>query len=254
MVKQKTITMKTLPNNLSRLFFLLVAILLLSSCRKNDTTTTTVTADDAADAITYAFESSSGGTADELADASQYTLNQGYGKTEGANTLSCGVPFDSTITLTYNSANTTASYTHNWHMLLSCNGPVPTSLAFEGSYSGNFNGLRMQSANTGTRALTVTGLEPSAQVYTFNGSTSRTGSHTAKVRNQNTFNVTIQSNLSNVTVSKSTYRITGGSGTVTATCNESNGTSKTFNGTIVFNGNSTATLTINGTNYTIQLY
>lgn len=245
--------MKTLPNNLSRLFFLLVAVLLLSSCRKNDTTTT-ITADDAADAITYAFESSSGGTADELADASQYTLNQGYGKTEGINTLSCGVPFDSTITLTYNGANTTASYTHNWHMLLSCSGPVPASLAFEGSYSGNFNSLRMQSSNTGSRALTVTGLEPSAQVYTFNGSTSRTGSHTSKVRNQTTFNVTIQSSLSNVTVSKTSYHITGGSGTVTATCSTSGGNSQTFNGTIVFNNNSTATLTINGTNYTIQLY
>lgn len=245
--------MKPLQQNLSRFLLLLITVSLFSSCRKNDSTND-ITTDDAADAISYALESSSGGTADELADVSEYALNQGYGKTEGLNTLSCEVPFDSTISLSYNSANVTASYTHNWHMLLSCNGPVPASLAFEGTYQGNFNGLRMQSSNSGTRALTITGVEPSAQVYTFNGSTSRVGSHTAKVRNQNTFNVTIQTELSNVTVSKSTYRIIGGSGTATAVCSDSNGNSKTFNGTIVFNGNSTATLTINGIDYLIQLY
>lgn len=244
--------MKALQQHMSRLFLLMIALSFLGSCRKNDNTTT-ITTDDAADAISYAFESSSGGTADELAQASQYTLNQGYGKTNGLNTLSCGVPFDSTIAIAYSGANTTASYTHNWHMLLSCNGQVPSSLAFEGSYQGNFNSLRMQSSNTGVRTLTVTGLQPSAQEYTFNGSTSRTGSHTSKVRNQNTFDVAIESTLNDITVSKTTYRITGGNGTVTAVCNTSNGTSKTFSGTLVFNSNSTATLTINGSDYTIQL-
>ncbi len=245
--------MKALKLNMKGIYFAIALLALLSSCRKNDITTAEATADDAADAITYALESSSGGAAEDISASAAYAMQNGYGKNEAASSLQCGVPLDTTVSYTYNGA-VAANYSHNWNVLLNCNGPVPSSISWTGNYAGNFSGPRMESSNTGTRNFTLTGVEPSAQVYTLNGATTRTGMHTSKVRNQYAYNVTITTNLTNVTVNKSTYRITGGSGTANATLQVSNGVSKAFAGTIVFNGNTTATLAINGNTYTIQLY
>jgi hypothetical protein len=56
-----------------------------------------------------------------------------------------------------------------------------------------------------------------------------------------------------VEISKSTYEIIAGEGTVTVTGENSGGNSFSFTGSIVFNGDGTATLTLNGTEYTINL-
>lgn len=242
--------MKT-TKTLYQLSFILVAIAVLSSCRKKDTTE--ITSDDAADAVTYALESSTGGYADQVSHITDYTYNEGYGKTDETQTLQCGVPFDTSVSVSLTSSNITANYTHTWNALLSCNGSVPSSLTFSGNYSGNFSSPRMESSNTGTRNWVLTGLQPSVQVYTLNGSFSRSGSHTSKVRNKNTFNTTIQIDVTNLTVSKSTYRIQNGTGTAHVVCNVLNGNNYTYDGDIVFNSG-TATLTINGNTYTIQLY
>ena len=112
----------------------------------------------------------------------------------------------------------------------------------------------MQSSNAGSRNLVLTGLQPQSASYTLNGAFTRTGSHTSKVRNQNTFDTNVSINITSVTVDKSTMKITGGTGTADVTCEVSNGNSYSFTGSLVFNGNGTATLTINGTDYTITLY
>ncbi len=236
--------------------------LIVASCKKSSTTTTTtptqtVTADDAADAVSLSMESSSGGYAAQVTDGATYTSNQGYRTTPQANqvmSLSCGIAFDTTVTKTYSGA-VTASYTHQWHYLLSCDSlSHPSSLAFSGSYNGNYSGNVMTSTNSGNRNWTITGLGSSYTSYTYNGSFTRTGSHTSKLRAQNTFNVNMQMTSTNVVVNKSTKKITAGTGTVNVTCTVSNGNNYSFTGTLTFNTNNTATLVINGNTYTITLY
>lgn len=244
--------MKKLPKNTSRIFFILVLVAALGGCRKTETTET-VTADDAADAVSSSLTTASGGISESATDVAQFTYSQGYGKNGSVQTLTCGVPFDTTITRTH-TGTVTASYTYHGQYLLSCNAMVPESVAYTGSHTGNYDGLKMQSSNSGNSSLTVTGLQPSAQQYTVSGSYSRSGSCTSKVRNHNTFTSEINITLTNVAISKSTMKITGGNGTATVQCSTTGGRNYNFTGDIVFNGDNTATLTVNGNSYTIQLY
>lgn len=233
---------------------LIAGTVLLSSCRKKETDD--ITEEDAADAISYTLESDYGGLTTDISNAAAYAMDEGYGKTEGvtgATALQCGVPFDTSMAWSHTGV-VTASYNHVWVATLNCNSNVPQSLGLTGTYTGSYSSSRMESTNSGTRNWSLTGLLPNAPAYTLNGSFVRNGSHTSKVRNQNTFTVVINTELTNVTVDKTTYRITGGTGTCTAVCSVSNGNSYNFNGSILFNGNNTATLTINGNTYTIQLY
>lgn len=237
--------MKPSKLNFIKAATILLTIIAISSCRKE--TTETATEDDAADAIETALATSSGGATQDISAAAQFAMSTGY------NQLQCGVAFDTTVTYSH-TGTVTANYTHAWNVLLNCNGSTPSSLNWTGSYQGSFDALRLSGNSSGTRNYTFTGLDASSPEYTLSASSTRTGTHTSKVRNQYTYTVNINTTLTNLSVNKSTYKITGGSGTVTATLSASNGTSKTFNGNIIFNGNSTATLTINGNTYTITVY
>ena len=230
---------------------LLIIITSATGCKKDSTAT--VTADDAADAVTYSMQANTGGYAGQVADAATYAASQGIGKVDGIQTLSCGVLFDTSITKSYTGAFT-ATYNHEWKYLLNCSGIVPSSLAFTGTYNGSFSGARMESSNNGVRNLTFAGLGNGSNEYIVNGSFTRTGNHTSKVRNNYTFTTDIQTTITNVTVDKTTYKITGGAASVVAICNVSNGNSSTFNGNVTFNATHTATLVINGNTYTIDLY
>ncbi len=122
---------------------LLIFIISATSCKKSDTTTN-VTADDAADAVTYSMQTSTGGYAGQVTDAAAYSSSQGVNKTGGTQSLSCGVQFDTSVTKSY-TGTFTATYTHDWKYLLNCTGIAPTSINFTGTYSGSFDGTRMQS-------------------------------------------------------------------------------------------------------------
>ena len=235
-------------------FCALLMASLFSGCKK-ETTSNNLTADDAADAISYATASGTGGLSAQVSSTASYSSAQGVYKTDNGNstTLTCGVPFDTAINYTYTGV-TTANYSSQWAYLLTCNGQLSQSLSLTGSYNGNYDAARISSTNSGNRTWTLSGLDLNTSTpYTFNGTFTRTGSHTSKVRNRYTYTVNMTITLTNLTVSKTTYQITGGTGTVVMTGNVSNGNSYSFNGDIVFNGNGNATLTINGNIYSITL-
>ena len=241
-------------NRITGLFFaMLLIVTSFSSCRKEEEEAP-ITTDDAADVVTYAMQKSSGGYASESEEAAAYMTDADLQTTTP--TLQCGIPFDSTVTLNYSTSNVTASYTLSWDLLLSCNNQnVPQSLSFNSPYSGSYSGPLMSSSNTGNLTWTVTGLgSGSSTPYSFSGTFTRNGSHTSNVRNKTTFSSDLQVTVTAVTIDKVTQHITGGTGTVSLNCQTSTGKSYTFTGTIVFNSNGTATLTINGTPYSINLY
>lgn len=221
------------------------------ACRKE--TAINPTEEDAADAIENAIAASSGGAAEDMAAASQYTYNQGYGKQEGINSLQCGVPFDTAVSLE-NSGIATTSFLHAWTALLNCNGFVPESVSWTGTYTGSYDAPRLTGSTAGSRNWTISGLGQQSIEYTLNGTTSRTGSHTSKVRNKYTFSHTLTTTYTNLQLNKTTHRITGGTADVQATLMVSTGNSRTFSGEIVFSGDGTAILTINGKSYIITIY
>jgi hypothetical protein len=222
---------------------LLAIFFSMQSCRKEEIV---ANEDDAADAIETALVKSSGGTSEDIAANAAFT-------SESVNDLNCTVQFDTSVTFV-NSGIAVTSFSHAWSVLLNCNGANPESITWSGTYNGNFDAPRIKGNCTGSRNWTITGLDAVNTNYNLNGTTSRSGTHTSKVRNNYEFSNTINFSLTNLTVDKTTYRIIGGTATVQATLSVSNGSSKTFNGNIVFNGNGTATLTINGNTYTISIY
>jgi hypothetical protein len=232
---------------------LLFISLLTESCRKEEQEEVPVTTDDAADVITYALESSSGGYAAQTTEAATFMDTEGLRVSSAS--LQCGIPFDSTLSVNY-SGNVTATYSLGWDLLLTCNvQSVPQSLSFTSNYSGNYDGPVMQSSNSGNLNWTITGLATgNSNPYVFNGSFTRNGSHTSKVRNRTTFTSDLTINLTNVTVDKTTQQIISGSGSVVLNCESSTGIAYSFSGTIVFAGSGNATLTLNNTNYNISLY
>ena len=228
---------------------LFTSSLFFSGCKKNDNT---LSADDASDAVGYALSGSTDGLSSQVSAAATYSAGQGVYKTSGTESLQCGVPFDTLVAYTYSSGTITADYSGQWHYLLTCTGAQ--SLAMSGTYSGNFDATRIQSTNTGQRQWTLTGIDGSQSTdYMLNGTLTRTGTHTSKVRNRYTYTCDMTVTVTNLTVSKTSYQITGGTGTVTMTGTVSNGNAYTYNGAIVFHGGGSATLTINGNTYDITL-
>jgi hypothetical protein len=235
---------------------LLSVSLCMSSCKKKTEEEPepekVITTDDAADVVSYTMESSSGGYTEQVSDGATYVYQ--FYNTASTHSLSCGIPFDTTVVRSH-SGTVNATYTHQRHYLMNCDtASTPLSVMYSGTYNGNFDGPRMSSTNSGNRSWTITGLAPAATSYMYSGSLTRSGSHTSKVRNQYTFTSDLQVTTSNLTVNKSTRKITGGTGSVSITCVVVGGSTYSFTGTIVFNSNDTATLTINGTSYTINLY
>ena len=246
--------MKALYPYFSKIIFVSILLFLSGSCKKESTIN--FTEDDAADAIANSIESNSGGTAGDISSAAGFAIKSGYGKRLaewGLSSLQCGVPFDTSISFVKTGV-VTANVIYNWDVLLNCNGGNPFSLTWTGTYQGSFDAPRLSGNISGVRNWTLTNIDGSSNTFTLNGNTTRTGIHNSKVGNKYTYDVNIKNNFVNLSIDKDTRYITGGTGTVSATLNVSNGTSKSYNGTIVFNGNKTATLTINGKTYTIYLY
>lgn len=229
-----------------------VSALAVSGCRKEKKEDEQViTTDDAADVVEYSLSSSSGGFAEQVSDGSEYAYEQGL---RAGTSLECGVAFDTTVTRSH-TGTITASYTHQRHFLLGCDSASnPVSLEYSGSYSGNYDGPRMHSSNTGNRNWIVKGLEAGSADYIYNGSFTRSGEHVSEVRNQYTFTSSLSMNTSNLHVAKSDRRIVSGTSSLTLSCMVSNGNTYSFSGSIVFNADHTATLTLNGNTYTIVLY
>lgn len=224
-----------------------VAILFLgimvSGCKKE---TKEITSDDAADVVSYALQSSSGGSAQMMQD---YSVDAD----EQSDIVPCGGTFDTTVSFSH-AGTIVANYAFVRHYTLTCANAIPSSFSCSGTYNGSFDAPRMSSSNSGTNTWTISGLPASNSTWTFEGSLNRQGTHTSKVRNKYTFTSDLAVTLANVQVDKSTYQIVSGSGNISLSCSVDGGGTYNFTGSIVYNTNGTATLVINGNSYSITLY
>lgn len=164
----------------------------------------------------------------------------------------CSVTFDSTITESSTVGSITYDYTFNWNGELSCTNMIPSQLSLDYTMSGTYDSPRMSSSDNATGNITVTGLRPSESQYTLNGSYSRTGTQSSKIREQRNFSSTITVTATNWLVNKTTNQIDGGSATVLITGESSDGLAYSFTGTLTLLGNQEAVLDINGTEYPIS--
>ncbi|MDB5115219.1 MAG: hypothetical protein JWQ79_711 [Mucilaginibacter sp.] len=121
------------------------------------------------------------------------------------------------------------------------------------SYSGSFNGPKLSSSNSGSSNLNVGGLLRADSVIILNGQYTQAGSFKSKVDTTNAGSNNVNLSISNLYIQKHLRLIKSGSASITVTGNVPKKGNFSFTGTIVFNSDNTAKLTLNGTVYIINL-
>lgn len=232
---------------------IMVAVLLGAACKKSYTPpvtiTTNVTNAEAADMAAGAVSLNSNGVANVSDDASLTATAY------VALHLPCGTTKSDSLSRTSAPGATRLySYSLKYSYTLNCNANnIPDNLTGSLIYGGNFNGPNISSANSGTANFTIAGLSPTANNYVINGEYKRTGTFQSKVDTSNHGNSSITIAIAALTVKKTTRAILSGTGTVTITGTVPKKGAFSYTGALVFNGDGTASLTVNGTVYRIDL-
>lgn len=225
----------------------LLAATVLLACRKNaDDALEILSAAEAAEIAENAVASRSAGAvmpAEDMAELLENALGD------------CGIPGDTSFQRSSTAGPVTYNYLFNLGWLINCNNlGVPQDAQLSVTGNGAFNTQRWSGSDATTGNLTFAGLNPPATTYTVNGSYKLDGALTGKLRNIDpTLDVEITVNLTNLTIRKSDRLITGGTGTVVIVATNARGRTETLDGTLVFNGDGTATVTVNGHSHTFTL-
>lgn len=246
----------------------LVLLLLLGalSCKKNGSnpsTGSTVTTDQAADITATSLAENSYGIA-SIADnlsanaATQGSVAAGAPAVNSVGTASvhqaCGTTLTDSISNSGTNGSQTFSYFFKFARTMNCNtSNEPDNLANNILYRGNFSGPNLTTADTGSAIFTIAGLTFSAKTYVLNGEYKRSGSFQSKVGNDASGHSNVDIVVTNLVLNKPTRKIASGSATISITGSTSKHGDFSYTGTLVFNGDGTATLTINGTVYAINL-
>lgn len=176
------------------------------------------------------------------------------GRVSSSGTIAaCGVTKDTTFIKFYDGSFVSFNYTTSYEYELDCNSiGVPTTLAYTFISDGERSSRRLTSEGVSSGSLSATGLELSASSYTLNGSFSRDHSF-AFTSNPQRFLTSISNvDLSNLLVSKSTGKIEGGFASFLIV-GESGVDTYEYTAEVTFNGDVTATVSIDNGVYTVNL-
>jgi hypothetical protein len=163
----------------------------------------------------------------------------------------CGASFDSSIIRSSAAgAAVTYSFSLAWGWKLSCASPANFSASFNGR--STYDAPRISSNDSSKGSFVMTGLSLTDANYTLNTNYVRNGSQQSKIGKKNSFTSNITITSGNVKVDKVTREIVSGTATASISGASSSGKAFSFSGTLIFNGNKTATLQITGgSSYTI---
>lgn len=230
---------------------LVVGMASFSGCKEEQPTPeAAISEEEAVELVESSMAKQSSGTASDAQDVAEMTS-----EIPNANT-SCGFTDDSTIVRNFSYNQATANYvvTANWG--ITCTGspvPMPTSANFGLNAIGNYATPRISGNDTSDCDFVITDLY-TGNFYTLNGTANRKGSSTVKIRNQNSFNSTLNVSFNNVSFLKvSPYTLVSGTANFTLTATKAGASTVTYTGTITYTGNQSANVTINGNTYQINL-
>ncbi|MDB5115218.1 MAG: hypothetical protein JWQ79_710 [Mucilaginibacter sp.] len=235
------------------LFIIPLIILGIAACKKLDNSGQNVTNEDAANLISNSIASSSGGLTTISSDVSLKS------QTLFANNSGCGVTnVDSISHQSTVGASTTYSYKLKFTNKLTCNtSNQPDNVTSTLIFSGNYNGPKVILTNSGSTSFIIAGLTPGSSVYAINGEYKSTGTFKVKADTTRSGTVNIDIVVKNLIITKATATtpagITGGTATATISGSTAKHGAFNFDGTLVFNGSSMATLTLSGTAYSVNL-
>jgi hypothetical protein len=216
--------------------FTFVIAILFSSCKKE----VELSEDDIVESIEAALKTN--GADDMSLISSPYK------------SASCGLSKDTTVTRTASGTDFSWSRTANWNWVVNCDtNNVYNNVVFTESGTSSFDGPRIEWTATHGGSFTVTNLAVSELNFIINGTMTRNASGTINSRRRSgNYTSTIVHNWTNMNVNKDNRNIVSGSGTVNYS-GTIGGNTISRTGTLVYNGDGTATLTMdNGNIFTIQ--
>lgn len=241
--------------------FILLFVLGVLSCKKSDnnlTSSTAVNIDQAVDMAAGSLASNSAGftiVTDDIAVNAQSVTNVNSVNTIGTTSAhqECGTTATDSVTRAGTSYSVTYDYAFKYLHTLNCNAnSIPDNIVDVLTFHGNFDGPRLSTTGSGSANATIAGLVPTAANYVINGEYKRTGSFQSKIGNKASGNSDIDIKVTNLALSKPSRKIKSGNAAISITGTWPKG-SFSYTGTVVFNGDGTATITINSNVYLINL-
>jgi hypothetical protein len=224
-------------------FFLFSFILinsLLFSCK--DESSKTVSEEEAVEVITNSMAAKTGGTEQQTANIADIWATLGN---------YCNTTFDTSLVKNITLTNLTANYTLDYDYTITCNIlGLPTSANLNAATSGTYNTTRISSNDSTTSAYILSDLLNLTQ-YTLNGTSTRTGSQVSSIGNDASFSSVVSTTFSNVKINLTTGIIDSGTATVSISGTTTDNQNYNYTGSIVFLGNQTATLTLNGNTHNL---
>jgi hypothetical protein len=126
-------------------------------------------------------------------------------------------------------------------------------LIFNFTIKGNFDGTKVTSVDTSEAVIYVNHIIDLKANYLIEGSYTRKGNTSSKVRNKVSFTSALNAILDSIEVEKLTRKIISGAIKITFTGKTSTGKEFNFTGELRYLGNSMASLKINSKTFTINL-
>ena len=230
--------------------FMLAISMFVVSCKKDDEDIAqAVSEEEAVEVVENSLKSGSAGMVEQLNESviiiESLNLKNDY----------CGMSFDTTITITNPSGTLiTFEYTFSWNWLINCNiNNIPETFDFSYNMNGYYDAPRMSSEDTATHIYQISDLDPDSVYFEYNGNYQRHGTHQSKIGMQHSFTSDLTIETSEILIDKVTRKIVSGTAHIYFIATTSWGKTFIYEGTIIFNGNDIATLTIGDNEYSFDL-
>src|SRR5258708_2125472 len=170
----------------------------------------------------------------DIATNSLLTVNQ-----------ACGTTLTDTMTKSGTLNGVTYDYFLKYTHMLDCNHLSQNdNIVYNLAFHGHYDSPTMSSLDTGTSTFTIAGFTPLAKSFVVNGEYKRTGAFTMKTGDKVSGTSKMDIIVTNLTITKPAMTISGSGATIKLTITVPKGTT-TYTAPLTFNGDGTATATIN---------
>ncbi len=233
---------------ITKIIIATVLIISFYSCNKKEEIIDTLSNNEAKELIASSLQKNTSGFDAEIEEiAKESTENYAVNS-------DCNIQYQDNFERHYAETVVTANYTVNWTYQMNCNNlNIPQSINFLISSNGNYHTQNIVSQDSTESSMDVFGLQPSADSLTFSGYFKRVGTQELNAVNTRNVSSTVEIMFTDITVNKETYLIDSGNATIVLTGTTTDNQTFNFTANLVFNGQRTATLTINNETYTIDL-
>jgi hypothetical protein len=217
----------------------ILTVLALTSCGRFGINEKT-----ASDVVQGILEQKNGGMAGELYQAAHFNNLVAL----------CGTTLDTQNVLQYTVGERSASFNYLWSITLHCTSGIPDSITWTSNFNGVYEGPFVKADLQGTRNWCMKeGLLPS-EPFRVDGTSLSTGVYYGKTGAKRTYYSETEGSFNEILVDRETRKIISGSAVFHVKLWQTLGSEEHFIVNVVFTGAGIVELSINGENFSFELY